>query len=919
MMKRSLKLMLFCLLGAVLLAVTGCGDPVSPTLPPDDPEKPEASMQLDQFLAGLEEDAYTNSALTDTVYGLEDPDNVGIRAENIKELYPKRADDEFETGTVFSFDESSSETDTEQFNRLIAEAYAVNQQGKDVKIKFPDRTVEFDVNSSVSSDAYHTFTLSGFDGLWLEGGENTLLNFRATTAWKGAFAFNDCTDVQINDIRIDYPVTPSLTGTVIARNADARTVTVSLPQEFDETVEAFETYPTLINQLQSFIEYDVLTGGPRDGGIITIASENSIQSYTYGKDDSGGNTVTFTFSEGYASTFRERLPVIGNKIAFAHTMYATNGFTIKNAENFTFENVRIDSCPGMAIDINSENAYLNRVSIEPSRGRLMSSTADGMHMRACTGEVKITACRIVGTHDDAVNVKSGYYYTLSPTFSYINREITITKASEANAMPEPGDVIEIYRRSNFELVASTTVESCTGNENEYVIKIATRLPQADYTDCIVMNASDCCALTFSDNYVADKRNRGILVQTRNAVLENNTFCNVGHGSFMICSTVSIFNEAGVPGDITVRNNKLINNSYLGSGSLAGDIAAFAEGETGVAVAGTIKDVHIYNNYVTRAGMAAVSLRAVGGDSYVRGNLFYNVAYNTTNELMFVAVNLNNAENIRIEGNYNYNTTGNDAFSGIGLEGTTTRDDVTVTDDNVGMEFQVLDGEVSRYTVDVIDDASIVVDGDVSDWANVGTDITLVGHSVATGASILPSEYEDVFGVPLRKIAFSDTGIYFGFEVRDDRIDVKTQYDFWTGDCIELFFTDNFTMASADMLIYRNEGNCFQVALAPGNNWTLAVGEARTGDALIDTIYDEWTWAVTRTGTGYTAELYVPFTTLPGVKESLASGGEVGIAVVFADNDRDDINRTRLQIGNVPHFVENWKMRTAKMPRYLLGA
>ena len=33
MMKRSLKLMLFCLFGAVLLAVTGCGAPVSPPLP----------------------------------------------------------------------------------------------------------------------------------------------------------------------------------------------------------------------------------------------------------------------------------------------------------------------------------------------------------------------------------------------------------------------------------------------------------------------------------------------------------------------------------------------------------------------------------------------------------------------------------------------------------------------------------------------------------------------------------------------------------------------------------------------------------------------------------------------------------------------------------------------------------------------
>jgi hypothetical protein len=40
-----------------------------------------------------------------------------------------------------------------------------------------------------------------------------------------------------------------------------------------------------------------------------------------------------------------------------------------------------------------------------------------------------------------------------------------------------------------------------------------------------------------------------------------------------------------------------------------------------------------------------------------------------------------------------------------------------------------------------------------------------------------------------------------------------------------------------------------------------------------------------------------------------------IAFVFADNDRDDIGRKRLQVSNVPHFVEAWKTKTAKMPLF----
>mgnify|MGYP000793580574 FL=1 len=40
-----------------------------------------------------------------------------------------------------------------------------------------------------------------------------------------------------------------------------------------------------------------------------------------------------------------------------------------------------------------------------------------------------------------------------------------------------------------------------------------------------------------------------------------------------------------------------------------------------------------------------------------------------------------------------------------------------------------------------------------------------------------------------------------------------------------------------------------------------------------------------------------------------------MAFIFADADRDELNRKRLQVGNVPHFVENYKTKTEKMPQF----
>ena len=42
----------------------------------------------------------------------------------------------------------------------------------------------------------------------------------------------------------------------------------------------------------------------------------------------------------------------------------------------------------------------------------MTCTADGLHFGECFGEIIITNSIIENTHDDALNVKSGYWYSV---------------------------------------------------------------------------------------------------------------------------------------------------------------------------------------------------------------------------------------------------------------------------------------------------------------------------------------------------------------------------------------------------------------------------------------------------------------------------------------------------------------------------
>ena len=143
------------------------------------------------------------------------------------------------------------------------------------------------------------------------------------------------------------------------------------------------------------------------------------------------------------------------------------------------------------------------------------------------------------------------------------------------------------------------------------------------------------------------------------------------------------------------------------------------------------------------------------------------------------------------------------------------------------------------------------------------------------------------------------------------INLKNCYCAW-------FFALKFQSSKLNVAdyFYKNNGDVAQFGVSPTwsniNFFTLAA--VRTNEEIVAAKNDITVKCVT-TDEGYAGEMFLPFTVFAGLEQTISDGEEIAIAFVFADNDRDDLGRKRVQVSNVPHFVEAWKTKTAKMPLF----
>lgn len=914
-MKKITKVLLCALLVAIMAFPTACGGGKTSTgggtsggQSSTTPPPALAELTINETIQKLSVNEYTDASLKDDgFYGLSDISDVGVYESELEtELYPIDDTD----CEIINLAESTETDGFEMLNQAFIQAKQLNEAGKKVVIDLPANEV-ITVHTGKGGNTY-TFNLFDYNGLYVRGNGAKIELTYDQFAYRGFVYLERCKDVHFQGFSVDYAIPTAINGVITAIDTTNYTTTIKIDKRFNESVKRIIGADA---RLYSYVEFDSITLAPKQGGNFCTSSEGFITGYTCSGSDDEGYTFVVSFGSPYYGYFSD--VSLGDYANLAFSMYVYNGFGIYSCEDVYMEDVTIHSIGGMAVVGNkTTNIYCNRVNIAlpEDSGRLMTATADGFHFAECYGEVEITNSIIEYTHDDALNIKSGYYYELT-SVDVRGKQVVISRKTESISTPDVGNVIEFYDAATFEKLGSGTVESVTGNEATFTIVVEESLSKQNAgswlngRDVVATNISKTAKFLFENNIVRNKRNRGLLIQVRDALVKNNAFMNVGHGSISIHSSLDVFNEATMPQNVSVVNNKFINNNYLLS--LSGDISVFAR-TASLAPVGTITGIEIANNFIARNGNAGISLQSCG-DSTIKNNLLYNNGRVTANEVYECAVEMNNSANIVIEGNYAYNTNNSPKWAGIIPNGLTSPETITLKN-NINLNYQVIESEVATTEVGKLG-TDITVDGNIADWINQGTEIAMVGHSLATGVAIDPIEYNDVFGVEMCKIGWTDKGIYIAFKVRDNLYDFKTQNNFWNGDCFELFVSNVIDMPNADFQLSRNKGDVIQVGATPTwapKNWTMV--ESRTNDNILAN-KDLFKTVCVKDADGYAGEVFMPFELFGGIKTSVENGEEIAIALVFADNDRDDIGRKRLQVSNVPHFVEVWKTKTAKMPRF----
>jgi hypothetical protein len=391
------------------------------------------------------------------------------------------------------------------------------------------------------------FPISGMDDLNIQGQDAELV-MSGTAA---IFSLSRCTNVAVRGLAVDWKRPPFSEGTVIA----------TAPRSFD--VKVLDAYP--------------MKGGEPVGAFMTYHPNTRLPD---GRDldvyESVERTELVAPQVLRMHLKREIAVPVGKLLVLRHQVYGHNAFAFHRCARVNVSDVTVYTCPGMAIiGIVCTDVSLKRVNVLNRPGRLMSATADATHFGGCKGTVTYEDCTFEGMGDDGANIKSGLYLIVRQRLD--DHTIIGQHNLKMADLPDAGDTIEMARVDSLCAFASGKVRSAkleSGEGNLHRVEFVDPLPAELREGDVLGNASRVPKLRMSRCIVRANRARGVLCQTRDALIEECTFQNCTSAGVLVLTEVVHFFESIGTRDVVVRNNQF-ESCNLGGASAEAALCAVA--------------------------------------------------------------------------------------------------------------------------------------------------------------------------------------------------------------------------------------------------------------------------------------------------------------------------------------------------------
>ncbi|MDR0832158.1 MAG: hypothetical protein LBM99_04615 [Bacillales bacterium] len=816
----------------------------------------------------------------DLVQGLSDASIVGINKDKYENerLYGSEGlqVSVILNGSDFGMNGTDKKDDTLAFNAMLAEAKT--HQGL-VKLVLPSGDLDF-IESINPLDRANGIVIKDISNLIISG-HNTNIYFHGEMR---GFLIENSSNIYFEDFSIDYGVPPFSIGNIISNDGTTFVIQVHAGYQINGD-----------SRISAMLEYNQNSFTPRARGNDIYGSVKSTRYL-------GDNKLEITFNSKYATA------PINTLVVLRHYLYEYDCFYVHKSSNVHFESVTVYSALGMGVrSEESENIYFNRLNfqLKPHTDRLMTVTADALHFIDVAGEIKITNSLFENNGDDAVN-EHGMFFEVKEIIN--SKTLRLVNPRGYNFAPRVTDTIEISSSFDLTVIQELTVASVVEANPGFIVTFIEDISSSVEINNVGADVTRSATLLFENNLVRNKRCRGVLVQTRGAIIRNNTFANMDAGVFL-ATDANEWYESITPQDVLIENNKFLKNNYV-SGGTQGDITItpFGKGYNFGEV-GTVKNISILNNFFGNSANSAIFATSTSGLN-ISHNLIYNVGLLPKNSSWNAGIILQLCDEITLNSNAVYANSTAD-FTSIKLGSGVNPDNITINN-NLGFTREDLTGEVIKvlFNLPHINQELSLNSNSLDDWDFIPNSLEIVGISDVDQQQLEANDL--TFKINKLKVAYSDNGLYVGYDVFDDELVFNHTVSTWEGDGVEIFMTDDLSSKDPLSVLKLSNNSCLQLFMSSDATYGNQVSELRTSSlVLAQKSLIQMSFTEKNNGKGYFGKAFIPFSVIPDIKQSILSGGEFSFVINFSDSDS---NSLRVQYASVPHPVEFNKFVPYKMSK-----
>ena len=531
---------------------------------------------------------------------------------------------------------------------------------------------QYDVysNTPLPTEKRQPLVLDGVNNVTIRGAANggTTLVFHGfepnAPSWESSqqpnhayprqiFSFDHVNTLKVERLTVKMAREPYSIGKVVSQTTmgDIRSVVLQMDQDYLDLADGF--------RIQRVDDFQWSAPRRLRGQRFSVILNDGDYTTTVFRPGGGqmpqvtvSNTAASVGSWFHTSLGHDLIGPLGaydSGLVLMHSKYNCAFIQANHCGSLTVRNLTVQDMPGMGVIAwNSHNVTIDDFDLEPQPGRLLSITADGVHLKDCSGDVLVENCDMKSQGDDGFNVHSQFLQVASPLPAGGNALVL----DEVNAPYygvewAPGGIQEgveffapdLTRRGNAALVGFARI----GISTQFDATFASGYPAGVAPLDFVCNTDKAPRSVIVRGCLFEGNiSRGVAAHGPNVVVTDCTFrSNTGPAIMLETELLSYFEAR--PGDglfvdgCTIDDSNRHTWSFLGAITVAGinsGMSSCDDASTGIAAAGLHHDIRIEDTVFTNLGNDVGNRKAaiwVTSTDYVHfaRNEFSNIGFATT--------------------------------------------------------------------------------------------------------------------------------------------------------------------------------------------------------------------------------------------------------------------------------------------------